>query len=139
MYKSIWGCWSLNFKCISMFCICVSPLLTLVIFFISYLSIDDFLLLYYVYLYQWGFPFVIFLFLIMTFSFLPREVPLVVIVELVWRCWILLAFAYMKSFWSLHQIWMIALLVEYSLFQFFPFIILNISCHSLLAWRVSAD
>ena len=69
----------------------------------------DFLPVYYLCLYQWVFSFAIFLFLIVAFSFLLREVPLVV-VELVWRCWILLAFVCLKSFWSLHWIWMRALL-----------------------------
>ena len=85
----------------SMFCIC-PPLFSCLLVLI-YLSMGDFLLLYYVCLYQWAFSFVIFLFLIVALSFLPGEIPLVVVVKLGWRCWILLAFACLKSFWSLCQ------------------------------------
>ena len=38
--------------------------------------------------------------------FLPREVPLAFVVNVVWWCWILLTFACQESFWFLHQIWM---------------------------------
>ena len=37
--------------------------------------------------------------------FLFREVPLAIVVKLVWWCWILLIFACLESFWFLHQIW----------------------------------
>ena len=39
------------------------------------------------------FPFVIFMFPAVSFSFLCREVPLTLLVKLVWWCWTLLAFA----------------------------------------------
>ena len=42
--------------------------------------------------------------------FLPRKVSLAFIVKLVWWCWILLAFACLKNFWFLYQIWMRSLL-----------------------------
>ena len=74
--------------------------------------------------------------------FLLREVPLAIVVKLVWRCWILLTFACLESFWFLHQIWRTVLLgrvfsvVGSSLSSF-----LNMSCHSLLAcsfcWEIS--
>ena len=61
---------------------------------ISYLSVGDFLLLFYVCLYWWAFPFIIFLFLIVVFfSFQPREVSLAFVIKLVWLHWILLAFS----------------------------------------------
>ena len=37
--------------------------------------------------------------------FLPREVPLALVVKLIWWCWILLTFACLERFWFLHQIW----------------------------------
>ena len=121
---------------------CIFPFLfSCLLVLISYLSMSDFLPLYYFCLYKWVFSFVIFLFLIVAFSFLPREFPLVVIVELTWRCWILLAFPYLKSFWSLHHIW-IRTLMDKSILgsRFLPFITLNISCHSLLvqsfSWKI---
>ena len=46
-----------------------------------------------------------FIVLIVAFPFLLIEVPLVVVVELVWNSWILLPFAYLKSFSSLNQMW----------------------------------
>ena len=39
-----------------------------------------------------------------VFPFLLREVPVVLIVLFIWRYWVLSAFAYLKTFWSLHQI-----------------------------------
>ena len=42
--------------------------------------------------------------------FLSREYPLAFVGELVWWCWILLAFACLKSFWFLLHIWMRSLL-----------------------------
>ena len=54
-----------------------------------------------------GFVFVD-LFLLLCFP--PREVSLAFVVKLVWWCWILLAFACLKSFWLLHPIWMRSLL-----------------------------
>ena len=45
-----------------------------------------------------------------AFPFLLREFLLVLDVELIWRCWIILTFACLWSFWCLHQIWMRALL-----------------------------
>ena len=62
---------------------------------------------------------------------LPREVPLVFFVKLVWWCWILLTFACLESFWFLHQIW-IRVLPDCG---FSPLVIWNISCHSFLACR----
>ena len=37
--------------------------------------------------------------------FLPREGPLAFVIKLVWWCWMLLTFAFLESFWFLHQIW----------------------------------
>jgi len=106
MCRIVSHCWSFNFKCILVFCIC--PLLfSFLVVLISYLKMDDFLL--YLCLYQWAFSFIIFLFLVLAFPFLLKNVHLV-IVHLVWRCWILLAFTCLKGFWSLPQIWMRVLL-----------------------------
>ena len=44
--------------------------------------------------------------LFLLLCFLPREVPLGFVVNLVWRCWIPLTFACLESFWFLHQNWM---------------------------------
>ena len=49
-----------------------------------------------------------FIFCRLVFSFacfLPRNLPLAFVVKLVWWCWILLTFAYLESFWFLHEIW----------------------------------
>ena len=78
----------------------------------------------------------VFFFLVLAFSFLHKDVPLVFIVMLVWWCQIL--FACLWRFWILHQIWMRALLSILGC-QFLPFIILNIWSDSLLACRVSAE
>ena len=87
---------------------------------ISYLSISDFLSLCYSCFYQWVFSLEIFLFMSVASSFLLREVPLVV-VELVWRCWALLVFACLKRYWSLHGIWMRALLsIVFMILDSFP-------------------
>ena len=66
-------------------------------------------------------------------NFLPTEVPLAFIVKLVWWCWILWTFAYLDSFWFLHQI-LNKSLAGWSIlgFAFFPFITLNISGHFLV-------
>jgi len=59
--------------------------------------------------------------------------------KLVWWYLILLIFACLKSFLFLHQFWMRSLLSTVILtVDFFPFSTLNISCHSVLACRVSA-
>ena len=101
---------------------------------------DDFVSLLYIYLYWWALSFVEFLFPVAAFSFLPREVPLVFVVKLVLCCWILLAFAYLWSFWFLLQIQVRALQGKVILVGgFFAFISLNISCHCLLTYRVSAE
>ena len=71
--------------------------------------------------------------------FLPREVPLAFVVQVVWWCWILLTFACPESFLFLHQIWTRALLGSFLGCRFFPFITSNISCYSLLACRVSVE
>jgi len=69
--------------------------------------------------------------------FLSRD-PLAFVEELVWWCWILSAFAYLQSFWFLLHIWMRSLLgTIIQVVGFFSFITLSMSCHSLLAWRVS--
>ena len=53
--------------------------------------------------------------------------------KLVWQWWILLTFDCLESFWSFHQVWRRVLLGKVILScWFFPFITLNISCHSLL-------
>ena len=92
-----------------MFCIC--PILfTCLLLLISYLPVCDFLLLYYLCLLPVIFFFCNILISNCGFSFSTWRSSLVVNVELVRRCWILLAFACLKSFWSLHQIWMRALL-----------------------------
>ena len=72
--------------------------------------------------------------------FLSREYPLVFVGELVW-CRILSAFACLKSFWFLLHTWMRSLLGTINNLgcSLFSFIILSMSCHSLLAWRVSIE
>ena len=85
----------------------------------------------------WGL-FIVVLFLLLCF--LPEEVPLAFVVKLAWWCWILLTFACLWSFWFLHQIWTRVLLGRiFLVVRFFPFITLNILCHSLLACRVSIE
>ena len=77
--------------------------------------------------------------LFLLLCFLPREASLAFVVKLVWWCWILLAFACLKRFWFLRQIWIRSLLCRVNLgCRFFSFITLSISCHSLLTCRVSA-
>ena len=72
--------------------------------------------------------------------FLCREVPLVVLVKLIWWCWILLTFACLESFWFLCQIWTRVLLHRVFLvvgasFHHFKYIM----PHSLLAYRVYVE
>ena len=71
--------------------------------------------------------------------FLSKEYPLTFVEELVWWCWILSSLLVCKSFdlsfifeWDP---------VGYSNLgcRFFSFITLSMSCHSLLAWRVSIE
>ena len=106
---------------------------------ISYLCMNDFLLLVYVCLYEWAFPFVIFLFLVVAFIFMLREVPPAFLLNLVWWYWILLAFAYLRSLWFLHQISMRALLDSFIGCRVLPSITWNISFYSLLTCRISAE
>ena len=104
----------------SMFCICFQCsafAFSCLLISISYLLMCDFLPLYYLCIYQCVFSFKIFLFLIVAF-FSAREIPLAVVVELPWRCWILLAFASLESFYSLHQIWIS--LAEYTILDSSP-------------------
>ena len=68
VYRIVFGFWSLNFKCIFSVLSLSSPFSCLLVL-TAYLSMGDFLLLYYLCLYKWPFPFVIFLFLIMAFLF----------------------------------------------------------------------
>ena len=59
---------------------------------------------------------------------------------LVWWYWVFLTFASLKSFLFLHQFWMRSLSGTIILgCRLFPSSTLNISCHSLLAYRVSAE
>ena len=61
-------------------------------------------------------------------------------VKLVWWYWILLTFACLKSFLLLHQFWMRSLPCTVILvIDFFLSNTLNISCHSFLAFKVSAE
>ena len=76
--------------------------------------------------------------LFLLLCFLPGEVILAFVVKLVWCCQILLTFACLKSFWFICQIWMRVLLGILGC-RFFPFITLNLSCHSLLPCRVSIN
>ena len=68
-----------------------------------------------------------------------REVPLVFVVELVWWCWILSFCLSVKLLISLSNLNEILARSSNLGCRFFPFITLNISCHSLLACRVSAE
>ena len=76
--------------------------------------------------------------LFLLLCFLPGEVILAFVVKLVWWCQILLTFACLKSFWFICQIWMRVLLGVLGC-RFFPFITLNLSCHSFLPCRVSIN
>ena len=90
-------------------------------------------------------PITIFLIILDLFSvglfllscLLPREIPLAFVVKLVCWCWILLTFACLKAFDFSIKSEGESCGVEYSWLRFFPFITLNISCHSLLACGVS--
>ena len=85
-------------------------------------------------------PFTLLFWVRVDTPFLNREDPLTFVEELVWWCWILSAFACLYSFWFLLHIWMRSLLgtvtwvVGFSLSS-----LLSMSCHSLLAWRVSIE
>ena len=70
---------------------------------------------------------------------LSRENTSAFVEELVWWCWILSAFACLESFWFLLHIWMRSLLgtVIWAVGYFLSS--LCMSCHSLLAWRVSIE
>ena len=71
--------------------------------------------------------------------FLSREAPIAFVEKLVWLCWILSAFACLDSFWFLLHIWMRSLLgtVIWAVGYFLSS--LTMSCHVLLAWRVSTE
>ena len=83
VYEIVLSCCSLNCKCISSVLHLYPPLLLIYGFGSIYVCADDFLSLLYIYLYWWALSFVVFLFLVVVFSFLPREVPLVFVVKLV--------------------------------------------------------
>ena len=72
-------------------------------------------------------------------SFLSREDPLAFVGELVWWCWILSFCLSVKLLIS--PSYLNKILAGYSNLglRFFSFITLIISCHSLLAWRVSIE
>ena len=90
-----------------------------------------------VFLIAWGL-FSVDLFLLLYF--LPGEASLAFVVKLVWWCWILLTSACLENFWFLDQIWRRVLLGGVFLVcRFFPFITLNMPCHSLLTCRVSIE
>ena len=71
--------------------------------------------------------------------FLSREDPLAFVGELVWWCWIPLAFASVKLLIS--PSYLNEILAGYSNlgWRFFSFITLSMSWHSFLAWRVSIE
>ena len=78
---------------------------------------------------------VFFIGLFFLLCFLSREVPLAFVVRLDCWCWILLTFTYLlkidffiKCEWS-----------NLGVFFSFYLIILSISCHSLLAYRISVE
>ena len=72
--------------------------------------------------------------------FLSREHSLVFVEELFWWCWMLWALACLESFWFFPYIWMSSLLGTVICIVSFPFFItLGMSCHSLVAWRVSIE
>ena len=74
-------------------------------------------------------------------SFLSREDPLAFVEELVWWCWILSAFACLSVKLLISPSYLNEILAGYSNLacRFFSFITLSVSCHSLLAWRVSIE
>ena len=71
--------------------------------------------------------------------FLSREVPLASVEELVWWCWILTFCLSVKLLIS--PSYLNEILTGYSNLgcRFFSFITLRMSCHFLLAWRVSIE
>ena len=84
MYKIVFSCSSLIFNCLFMFCICL-PLFSCLLVLIAYLSMGVFYL-YIVFVFTSSFSHLeIFLFLFVAFSFLLREVPWVIVGQLVWR------------------------------------------------------
>ena len=82
------------------------------------------------------FHFIVFLFLIVAFSFLLRELPLVSAIKLVWWCWNLYLLLVCKaSEFSIKSEWescWVSLFIDF-------FITLNVSCHSFLACRISVQ
>ena len=102
---------------------------------ISYLCINYSLSMPYVCLYGSTFPFVTFLFLTVAFSFPHREA---VVAKLIWWCWIFsfcLSLKHLISLLNLNE----SLSGESILdCRFYTFITLNILCHSLLVFKVSA-
>ena len=78
------------------------------------------------------------------FNYISPYLSHLFVVKLVWWYWILLTFACLKSFLFLHKFWKRSLLGSWLqpiilVVDFFHFGTLNISCHSLLACRVSAE
>ena len=94
VYRIIWGCGTLIFKCIFSVLHFYFPLLMLARFDIIFVN-RWFSTFVFLYLYQWVFSLETFLILFVAFSFLLRGVPLIVF----WRCRILLAFAGQKVFY----------------------------------------
>ena len=81
---------------------CISFLFLCLLVWVAYLSVGDLLPLYYLCLYWWVSQFKFPSFYLWLFSFLPRNVPLIPGVYLVWRPWSLLAFVCLKSFVPIH-------------------------------------
>ena len=71
--------------------------------------------------------------------FLSREYPLVFVGELVWWCWILSFCLSVKLL--IYPSYLNEILAGYNNMgcRLFSFITLSMSCHSLLAWRVSIE
>ena len=72
--------------------------------------------------------------------FLSREDPLAFVGKLVWWCWILSAFCLSVKF-LISPSYLNEILAGYNNLgrRLLSFIILSMSCHSLLAWRVSIE
>ena len=83
------------------------------------------------------YSFIIFLCLVVAFSFLLREALLTFLVKLDWQCWPLLTSVCLQNSWPLLHSWITAL-ASAVFFVVEPFFTLNLSCLSLLDYRVAS-
>ena len=103
--------------------------------FLKVLCMVDLLSLTYICLQKWGFPFIV---LVMAFPLLLK-VSLAFLVKLVWWCRTLSFCSCVKLLISLSNLNEHLSRLSILSYSFFSFTTLNRPCHSLLAWRVSAE